>query len=427
MLEWKGGKMSKRIKTDYKGVFYRIVPRLGGKGEEKSYFAVYKVRGKIVETAVGRQYLDDMTPAKAAKQRALLIEGKAQTREEERAAERQHKVQEEARQAEEAAQREQEENRPTLARLWEEFSTAKADKKSMNSEEGRWNLHLAPFLAGKMPSELVTFDVQRINKKMKNKNLSVMTRKHVLVLLKRIISYGVDMGRIDPPYSKKFKIDLKSEIGKVNNETTEDLSEDQLHSLLEAIQNAPDCDRQGADVMRLALATGMRKSEIFKLRWDEISFDRGNVRITNPKGGEDQAIPLNSTARTILESIPRVTIEGGPSPWVFPGKDPKRHIACIKRQINRIREAANLPEGFRPMHGLRHAYACALISSGKVDLPTLQKLLTHKSPAMTLRYAKVRDERLSNAAGVMDEILSNAQGGPGKVIPLDQVRQAQGG
>ena len=57
------------------------------------------------------------------------------------------------------------------------------------------------------------------------------------------------------------------------------------------------------------------------------------------------------------------------------------------------------------MHGLRHAYASMLISSGQVDLYTLQKLLTHESPAMTQRYSHLRDEALRKAASVINDCL----------------------
>jgi integrase len=48
-----------------------------------------------------------------------------------------------------------------------------------------------------------------------------------------------------------------------------------------------------------------------------------------------------------------------------------------------------------------------LASSGKVDLYTLQKLLTHKSPAMTQRYAHLRDEALKKASALAGDIISN--------------------
>lgn len=410
--------MAERYQTKSEGIFYKLIKKRPGPGKEKSFYAAYWKDGRYVEASIGKES-QGMNEKQAVIQRAKLMLGQAMTKKEAKA-----KAEEEAAQARAAQEqaRRQEAARPTMGKLWEEFKTAKADKKSLNSEEGRWNLHISSFLAHKEPGELVTLDVQRINKAMIEKGLSVMTRKHCLVLIKRIIAHAVDMGRIDPPYSKEFKIDLKKLVGKVNNETTEDLNEEQLHKLLEAIQEAPASDRQGADCMRLALCTGMRKSEIYKLRWDEVSFDRGNIRITDPKGGEDATIPLNSTARAILEGIPREEN----SPWIFPGKDSKKHVVCLKRQINRIRQAAGLPEGFRPMHGLRHAFACSLISSGKVDLPTLQKLLTHKSPEMTLRYAKVRNDRLNSASSVMDDILTQAQAPakPGKVIDLEAARSA---
>ena len=49
-----------------------------------------------------------------------------------------------------------------------------------------------------------------------------------------------------------------------------------------------------------------------------------------------------------------------------------------------------------------------LASSGQVDMYTLQKLLTHKSPAMTQRYAHLRDEALKQASEVAGNIIQNA-------------------
>ena len=59
---------------------------------------------------------------------------------------------------------------------------------------------------------------------------------------------------------------------------------------------------------------------------------------------------------------------------------------------------------FREMNSLRHVFASRLPSSGQVDLYRIQKLLTHKSPQMTQRYAHLRDDALRKASEVMDTI-----------------------
>ncbi len=82
-------------------------------------------------------------------------------------------------------------------------------------------------------------------------------------------------------------------------------------------------------------------------------------------------------------------------------------MACKGNQ----RENAGLPDGFRPLHGLRHVYASILASSGQVDMYTLQKLLTHKSPLMTQRYAHLRDETLKRASNLAGSLIQKAIAG----------------
>src|SRR5665647_354202 len=157
--------------------------------------------------------------------------------------------------------------------------------------------------------------------------------------------------------------------------------------------------------MRLALCTGMRKSEMFRLKWDDVDSDRGFIHLRDPKGGKDKTIPLNQAARELLANHPR-----GNSAFVFPGRGGKQRTE-IRRPIDRIRKAAGLPKDFRPLHGLRHTYASMLASSGQVDLYTLQKLLTHKSAAMTQRYAHLRDDTLRRASDLAGDMVIVARDG----------------
>ena len=157
--------------------------------------------------------------------------------------------------------------------------------------------------------------------------------------------------------------------------------------------------------MKLVLFTGMRRGEVLKLKWEDVDFDRRFINIRDPKGGPDQKIPLNDAARNVLESHPRED-----SPYVFPGRGGKQRVS-VQAGVNKIKKLAGLPKDFRPLHGLRHVYASMLASSGKVDMYTLQKLLTHKSPQMTQRYAHLRDKALRRAADLAGELIQEAVAG----------------
>jgi integrase len=152
--------------------------------------------------------------------------------------------------------------------------------------------------------------------------------------------------------------------------------------------------------MRMVLFTGMRRGELFKLKWADLDFERGFIHIRDPKGGIDMKIPMNRSAKEILEAHPRTASE-----YVFPGRGGGQRTD-INKQVSRIKKKAGLPKNFRALHGLRHVYASMLASSGQVDMYTLQKLLTHKSPQMTQRYAHLRDDALRKAATVADDVFS---------------------
>jgi integrase len=371
----------KRHKTTYPGVFYREAERIGGKGSEKVFYIVFKKVGKVYEEKVGRQYADDMTPARAARIRAERIEGKRQSRKEIR---------------ETAA-----EIKWTVDRLWQQYISDKLNTKVFSTDRYRYQKFIRSPLGEKEPSAIAQIDTHRLRITLA-KTLAPKTVKNVLELLERIINFGVKKGLC-------AGLGFKIEMPRVNNLKTEDLSPDQLSNLLRAI--GQDHDIQAANFIRMALFTGMRRGELFKLKWDDIDFERGFINIRQPKGGKDQTIPLNQAARELLDNHPR----DNNSPFVFPGRGGRQRTE-IRRPVDRIRKAAGLPPDFRPLHGLRHTYASMLASSGQVDLYTLQKLLTHKSAAMTQRYAHLRDEALRRASDLAGELLNQAVNGNGKRV-----------
>ncbi len=370
-----------RTKTQYCGVYFIEGAAVATGKPERIYYVMYRRGGKLIEEKAGRQFQDAMTPAKAARIRAERIEGKALSNAAKRGAEK--------------AAKEAEECRPTLARLWGEFSRHKADLKSARDDASRWRLYLEKDFAAKEIHEIVTLDVDRLRHRLLKAGKAPATVKQAVALLKRIINFGTRKGLCPSPDLSR----LHFEMPKVRNETTEDLTPEQLEALVRAM--AEDSNVQASNLMRLALFTGMRRGELFRLKWDNVDFERGFIVLVGTKGGGDQKIPLNEPARDLLARHPR-----GASPFVFPGRG-GRQRTDIRKQVDRIKARAGLPKNFRPLHGLRHVYASMLASSGQVDLYTLQKLLTHKSPQMTQRYAHLRDDALRRASDVAGELFTN--------------------
>ncbi len=371
----------KRMKTNYPGVFFIEGTSPSTGKPEKIFYIRYRKAGKMIEEKAGRQLQDDMTPARASMLRSERVQGKKPSRQEAR----------EQREADIKA----EAGRWTVDRLWQEYSAQKHDSKGLKVDRGRYEKYLKAGLGKKEPQDIAYLEVDRLRIGVA-KTRKPQTVKHVLALLKRVINFGANKGLCP---GTPFKIELP----KVHNKKTEDLNPEQLTALLEAIEQ--DLNQQAANFMKMALFTGMRRGELFRLQWQDVDFERRFIHIRGPKGGVDQKIPLNQAARELLAAHPRTG-----SPFVFPGRGGNQRTD-INKQVTRIKEAAGLPKDFRALHGLRHTYASMLASSGQVDLYTLQKLLTHKSAAMTQRYAHLRDEALHRASDVAGDLLNQAMNG----------------
>jgi integrase len=180
-----------------------------------------------------------------------------------------------------------------------------------------------PFIGEKEPKDIVPFEIDRIRIKM-SKALKAQTIKLTMALIKRLSNFGKAKQLCDG-------INFIIEMPKVNNIKTEDISPEQLLRRLEILENNK--NTIASNLMKLALFTGMRRSELFRLKWEDVNFQRGCINIRNPKGGKDQTIPLSNSARTVLEKHIKST-----SHYIFPGIYGKRRSE-IKKPINGISRA----------------------------------------------------------------------------------------
>lgn len=380
----------KRNSTKYPGIIFRTVKCRSRPGKDEKVFYIYaRVRGKLIEERVGKEFENKMTARAAAAILHDRMEGKGKSPKEIRAEEKAKAAQ----------------IIWTIDRLWEEYKTTELkNKASTRSDICRYDKYLKEKFGNTEPANLIKLDMDRLRLALLKKS-SPQTVKHILALLRRIINFGVDN-------SLCSRLGFKIKMPEVNNlRDFEDLTQAQLEALLAAINE--DDNEQAKAFMRLVLVTGMRRGELFKLQWRDVDFDRGFIHIRDPKGGEDQKIPLNPGARQILADHPRS------SEYVFPGRGGAKRTD-FNHQMRRIADRAGLPKAFRPLHGLRHYFASRLASSGQVDMYTLQKLLTHKSPQMTQRYAHLGDERMQKASALASNIISGDTAAAAKVVNMHE-------
>jgi integrase len=151
----------------------------------------------------------------------------------------------------------------------------------------------------------------------------------------------------------------------------------------------------------VALHTGMRKGELFNLKWAHVDFERGVIGVVSDdehhtKNYESRVIPMNDALRDFLMRVPRHR----ESPYVFPGIKLGVFKDVQESFVNALDRAgiARIPR--MGLHTLRHTFASWLVMSG-VDLFTVRELLGHKDIKTTMVYAHLAPGHLKSAVDAL--------------------------
>ncbi len=142
-------------------------------------------------------------------------------------------------------------------------------------------------------------------------------------------------------------------------------------------------------VLVAALHTGMRQGEILGLRWENVALDRSTIYILQSKSGKPREIPMTNKLHEVLTAL-------GPRPEGLVFDMP---LITLRRYFAKALKAAAI-SGFR-FHDLRHTFASHFIMRTN-DLTTLQRLLGHSTPAMTMRYAHLSRGHVQSAMAVFE-------------------------
>ncbi len=301
---------------------------------------------------------------------------------------------------------------------------------TISTDIGRINGHIRPLLGHMFVSDVEKSDVEKFLQNVAIGNFPVGsgkffgTRSNVrggkgtatrtVRLLGGIFSYAVERGyiKINPKTGVKLFRD---------NQNERYLNADELLRLGKALERAETIGlpwqlKRGArekhrprkqnqtqtisiyvtNAIRLLLLTGCRLREILNLKWEEVDLKNGFLHIPDSKTGKKK-IYLSKGAIEILSSMHPI------GRYVVLGQNLDNPRADLKRPWLRITNYAELDRV--RIHDLRHTFASQGASNG-MSLPMIGKLLGHKSPSTTQRYAHLADDPVRRALNEIDSSLS---------------------
>jgi integrase len=148
----------------------------------------------------------------------------------------------------------------------------------------------------------------------------------------------------------------------------------------------------------LAVDTGMRRGELWALTWDDIDWEKNQIRVDDSvdgmgtKTGNTRYLPMTKRVREALRNrrLKSATAEEGPVPRVN-----------IKKAL--IAAGRRLGIGHIHFHMLRHTAATRFREAG-MDLPVIQRALGHSNIMMTRRYMATRQNELVEGMKDVDEL-----------------------
>ncbi len=259
---------------------------------------------------------------------------------------------------------------------------ARLSNKSYEREHGIINQHLGKFFAGPL-ANIRRIDIQRYITK-RTGEVSMHSVQKELNVLKHLLRLSAEWEIIPASPAQGLK-SPRVPAGRLRY-----LQPTELRSLLAA------CPEWLQPIVLLAVATGMRRSEILGLRRQDIDFSQRRIMLPQTKNGDGRVVYLNQLALAAIRSVPRPP-DANTIGLVFRGIKPERVSVAFAR-VCRSQQVFD----FR-FHDLRHTAASWLRMKG-ADIHTVAQLLGHKDLRMAARYQHLSPGFMAQAVESLDQV-----------------------
>jgi integrase/recombinase XerC len=175
---------------------------------------------------------------------------------------------------------------------------------------------------------------------------------------------------------------------KIEKKLPQFLKIEEVLELMKAPDETTWMGKRDRALLELMYGCGLRVSEVAELTRSQLEAREGWVSVLG-KGKKERWVPLNETAREVLQNYfkHRPTVED--RELVFVNHHLKRLTArsiarVLSRQLLRATQIMSGSLKASP-HALRHSFATHLLTAG-ADLRSIQELLGHSSLSTTQRY-----------------------------------------
>lgn len=267
----------------------------------------------------------------------------------------------------------------SIATAWEIYNKTVLNRKSQNSrssENARWK-HIINHLDVKEIHEIKNLTLVNLASSLEQLQLSPQSVKHCLSLLRRVLHKAIYLelysGSLPHFYFPRF-----------DNNRDRYLSKAEANKLLETLKALSPLWH---DISMVALFTGLRAGEIFKLQVEHFDQHNKRLKIVDTKTTKNRSLSLNPAIQKI---ITQCTQKAG-SGLIFPNSVGKSFSHVGRPFWEAVHQC-----GFNDhvhdrrnkvvFHTLRHTFASWLVLSG-TPLAIVSKLMGHSSMNMTMRYS----------------------------------------
>jgi integrase len=212
-----------------------------------------------------------------------------------------------------------------------------------------------------------------------------------MALLKHALNLAVEWDYLEASPAARVK-KFKEPPGRVRY-----LTRDEAAALIKA------CPANIRPIVLMALHTGMRRGEILSLDWEHVDLKRRQLRVVDTKNNESRVVPINEILYNCVRALP---VGRGK---VFTSRRGRAYVT-IRKGFEAAVKTAGI-KGFT-FHDLRHTFASWLAMEG-VPLSTIGRLLGHKTPQMTMRYAHLAPEYLADVVELLTQNEHSRKSGNG--------------